>query len=69
MNNPKVEIKDKILLTIEEAGILSNIGINRMRELVDTHGGRFTVKVGANGGKILIHRQKFENFLMNVSSI
>ena len=65
----EVEIKDKILLTIEEACKLSNIGENALYNLIDKTNGDFIIHVGAKGGKRLIKRKKFEEWLYSLSSI
>lgn len=69
MNNNTVRICDKFLLTIKEASAYFNIGENKMhnlsKEYLDSEC-NFTIQ---NGGRALINRQKFENFLNKTSSI
>lgn len=60
---PKVEIKDKINLTIEEAAAYSNIGINKMHELAKRPNCTFVLYVGR---KKLIKRREFEKYLEKV---
>lgn len=55
-----VEIKDKINLTIDEAAAYSNIGINKIRELLDEPGCPFVLHVGK---KKIVKRKAFEKFL------
>lgn len=50
----------KVNLTIEEAAKLSNIGINRIDELLKEPGCPFLVQVGR---KKLVHRESFEKYL------
>lgn len=57
---PKVEIKDKLNLTIQEAAAYSNIGINRIDEMARKPGCPFTLYIGK---KKLIKRKEFEKFL------
>lgn len=56
----EISIKDKILLTIPEACLYSNIGKSKMRELLNTPCCDFVIM---NGKKKLIKRQKFEEWL------
>lgn len=59
---PKVEIKDKLNLTIEEAAAYSNIGINKIRELLERPKCPFVIYIGR---KRLIKRREFEKFIEN----
>lgn len=59
---PKVEIKDKILLTVEEAAAYSHIGENKIRELFRERDCNFVLKKGAF---FLIKRKKFEEYILN----
>lgn len=59
---PKVEIKDKINLTIKEAAAYSNIGINRIDEMAKQPNCPFVLYVGRNK---LIKRKEFEKYLSN----
>lgn len=58
----KVPIWEKINLTIEEAAVYSNIGINRLDLLTRSPSCGFVLYVGK---KRLIKRQEFEKFLQN----
>ena len=57
---PKVEIKDKLNLTIEEAAAYSNIGICKLKELVKMPNCPFVLYVGK---KKLIKRKEFEKYI------
>ncbi len=60
MKEQKVEIKDKYLLTVEEAAAYFNIGTEKIRNLTDNDGIDCVV---FNGVKRLIKRQKMEKYL------
>lgn len=55
-----VPIKDKLNLTIEEAAAYSNIGINKLRELMNMPRCPFVIYIGR---KRLIKRREFEKFI------
>lgn len=57
-----VPIADKMNLTIQEAAEYSNIGENKLRELIKAKDCDFTLAVGV---KILIKREKFEKYISN----
>lgn len=57
---PEVPIKDKLNLTIEEASAYSNIGINKLRELMNMPRCTFVICIGR---KRLIKRREFEKFI------
>lgn len=57
-----VPIKDKLNLTIEEAAAYSNIGINKLRELMNMPRCTFVIYIGR---KRLIKRREFEKFIEN----
>lgn len=59
----KVEIKDKINLTIEEAAEYSNIGICKIKELARVPNCPFVLYIGR---KKLIKRKEFEKYLSTV---
>lgn len=63
---PKVEIKDKILLTIEEAAAYSGISERIWRDRLSEGSYNFIFK---NGTKTLIKRRLFEKYLENVDAI
>lgn len=62
----KPEIKDKPLLTIEEAALLYNIGEHKLRELTDDNNCQFVLFVGR---KRLIKRRQFDTFLDRIYSV
>lgn len=65
--NKEIEIKDKVLLTVNEASQLFNIGENKLRTLINlnrTADWLFTI-----GRKNMIKRSKFENFILNANGI
>lgn len=59
-NKEKIKISEKILLTIDEAALLSNIGQNRIADLLRKPSCPFVLYVG---GKKLVKRRAFEQFL------
>lgn len=63
MEKPKVDIKDKLNLTIEEAAAYSNIGQNRIEELAKQPNCPFVLYIGR---KKLIKRIPFERYLEKV---
>ena len=60
MTEPRVEIKDKVTLTIREAAELSNIGINKLDSLLRKPNCPFVLFVGT---KKLAKRKAFEDFI------
>lgn len=60
MLNDKVEIKDKVLLSINEAAEYSNIGVNKLNEMLRKPNCPFVLFVGT---KKLVKRKAFEDFL------
>lgn len=58
MNN--VEIKDKVLLTIPEAALYSNIGQNTLSDLLSQPRCPFVLYVG---NKRLVKRKEFEKYI------
>lgn len=63
---PKVEIKDKLNLTVEEAAAYSGISERVLRDRLANGEYNFILK---NGTKILIKRKLFERYLENVDAI
>lgn len=61
---PVCPIWEKTTITIEEAAALSNIGENRLRELIRQPECNFVLSVGT---KSLIKRKRFEQFLEHTS--
>lgn len=62
----EVPVWQKANLTLEEAALYSNIGINRLRELTEEPGCKFVLFVGK---KRLIKRRLFELFIEESYSI
>lgn len=63
---PKVEIKDKLNLTIEEAAAYSGISERVLRDRLAEREYNFILK---NGTKTLIKRRLFEKYLESVDAI
>ena len=63
---PRVEVKDKILLTIEEAAAYSGISATTIRGRLRDGDYDFILK---NGTKTMIKRRRFEKYLENVDAI
>lgn len=63
---PKVEIKDKLTLTLEEAAIYSNISSKTLRKFINEYKPDFVLKVGT---KILVKRRLFEKFIETTDAI
>lgn len=59
----KVPIWYKIALTPEEAAEYSHIGINEIKKQLKNPGCIFALTVGENGGKTLIKRKEFEEYI------
>ena len=62
----EIPVWKKITLTIDEAAAYSNIGINKLQELVREPDCNFIIYVGS---KRLIKRIKFEKFIEGEYSI
>jgi hypothetical protein len=60
MTESKVEIKDKVTLTIREAAEFSNIGINKLDSMLRKPNCPFVLFVGT---KKLVKRKAFEDFI------
>ncbi len=58
----EVPIKDKLLLTVDEAAAYSNIGSSRIRELLNERDCDFALRKGAY---TLIKRVKFERYILD----
>ena len=61
-----VPVGDKYMLTIKEASNYFSIGEKKLRRLAEEHTGDFAV---INGNRYLIIRTKFEQFLLETSTI
>ena len=65
-NEPVIPVGDKYMLTIKEASNYFSIGEKKLRRLAEEHTGDFAV---INGNRYLIIRTKFEQFLLETSTI
>ena len=61
-----ISIKDKPMLTIEEAAMLYNIGQRKLRELTDDSHCNYVLFVGR---KKLIKKKQFDDYLSKTYSI
>ena len=61
-----VPVNEKVTLTLEEAAVYSNIGINKIREISNNKNCPFVLWVG---NKRLIKRRQFEQFIEKNYSI
>ena len=59
--NQEVPICEKMLLTIKEAAMYSNIGINRIDAMLREEGCPFVLFVGS---RKLVKRREFENYIL-----
>lgn len=59
-------INEKYTLTIKEAASYFNIGVKKMRRLAEDHTDSFSVYCG---NRYLIIRKKFEEFLLETSTL
>lgn len=64
MNN--IPLNEKYTLTIKEAAAYFNIGVKKMRRLAEEHTNSFSIY---SGNRYLIIRTKFEEFLVETSTI
>ena len=60
MKQDEVPIQEKLLLTIREAALYSNIGINRIDAMLREEGCPFVLFVGS---RKLVKRREFENYI------
>ena len=64
MNN--IPLNEKYTLTIKEAAAYFNVGVKKMRRLAEEHTSSFSIY---SGNRYLIIRTKFEEFLVETSTI
>ena len=64
-----VPMWEKFLLTIKEASLYFNIGENKMHRLANEYLESDYKFVVLNGGRTMIKRKKFEEFLNQTTSI
>ena len=62
----EVPVKDKVLLTLDEAAAYSGVGVNKLRSLSDEPDCPFVLW---NASKRMIKRKKLEDFLLETYSI
>ena len=62
----KLALSEKYMLSINEAGAYFSIGVKKMRRLAEDNLGVFAVY---SGNRYLIIRTKFEEYLLNNSTI
>ncbi len=67
MRNINIAISEKYALTLEEASIYFNIGINKLRRLAAER--PLAKWVIMNGNRILIKRKQFEKALDEIDAI
>lgn len=67
MKDMYIPICEKINLTVEEAAVYSNIGINKINRMLDKPGCTFILQVGK--GKRLVKRKEFEKYLLKTLDI
>lgn len=65
-NIQDISIKDKLNLTIKEAAVYSNIGINKLREMTENPDCPFVLYIGK---RKVIKRKEFELYLRKVRKI
>ncbi len=69
INYKSVPIWEQFLLTIQEASMYFNIGVNKMYRIANEYLESDYNFVVQNGSRTMIKRQKFEDFLNQTSSI
>ncbi len=62
----QIPVCEKVLLTLDEASELFNIGRAKLKELTEERGCNFVL---FNGNKRLIKRESFSKFLENTYSV
>lgn len=62
----EIPLCEKYTLTLSEASKYSNIGINKIRELIKETGCNFVMYVGK---KAIIKRKAFEKYLDNITYV
>ena len=67
MNNKDIPVWEKYTLTIEEASKYFRIGENKLRRLAEEN--KDAGWLIMNGNRILLKRQKFEEFLDNATVV
>lgn len=62
----RIPISEKVALTLDEAAEYSNIGIHRLREMINDKKNDMFIRVGA---KNLVKRRRLDEFLENATVI
>ena len=62
----RIPISEKVALTLDEAAEYSNIGIHRLREMINDKKNDMFIRVGA---KNLVKRRRLDEFLENAAVI
>ncbi len=62
----ELPIDRKICITVEEAGVYSGLGETAVRALCDRDDCDFLLRPIKRGQRILIKREKFEEYIKNV---
>ena len=62
----KVPLRDKTLLTLDEASALTGIGVNKIRHITNEPGCPFVLW---NASKRMIKRELFESYLLEAPSV
>lgn len=61
-----IPINEKVTLTVEEASAYSNIGVNKLHELLREPSCTFVLYVGS---KKLVKRKEFERYIQSIYKI
>lgn len=62
----EVDIKDKVLLTLEEAAAYTGVGINKLRKLSNNENCKFVIFIGT---KRMLKREALKEYLSKQYSI
>ena len=62
----EVEIKDKVLLTLEEAAAYTGVGINKLRKVSNNEDCKFVIFIGT---KRMLKREALKEYLSKQYSI
>ena len=68
-NKMFVPLWEQFLLTVKEASLYFNIGENKMHRIANDYIDSDYKFVIQNGNRVMINREKFEEFLNSVTSI
>lgn len=62
----EVDVKDKVLLTLEEAAAYTGVGINKLRKLSNNENCKFVIFIGT---KRMLKREALKEYLSKQYSI